>query len=147
MARYPASRAAFAYPAKLETDEDGRVVVTLPDFGWGATDGADRDEALTEASDLLRELLATTMIEGAEIPAPSPARGRPMVAAPAVIAAKAALYIELRTSGMTKVALAKHMGVHESDVRRLLNPEHASKIGRIEDALAVFGKRLVVGVA
>ena len=70
-----------------------------------------------------------------------------MVAAPAVIAAKAALYTELRTSGMTKVALAKHMGVHESDVRRLLNPEHASKIGRIEDALAVFGKRLVVVVA
>ncbi len=35
-----------AYPAKIERDEDGRHVVVFPDFGWGATDGATRSEAL-----------------------------------------------------------------------------------------------------
>ncbi len=60
-----------AYPAKIERDEDGRHVVTFPDFGWGATDGETRDEALAEARDLLRELIATTMREGADLPGPS----------------------------------------------------------------------------
>jgi len=49
------------YPAEVERDDDGRYVVVFPDFGWGATDGATLDEALAEASDLLRELIAATM--------------------------------------------------------------------------------------
>ena len=60
-----------AYPAKIERDENGRYVVTFPDFGWGATDGATRDEALAEARDLLRELIATTMRESKALPEPS----------------------------------------------------------------------------
>ena len=58
----------YNYPAEVERDEDGRYVVTFPDFGWGATDGATRDEALLEAKDLLRELIATTMREGRDLP-------------------------------------------------------------------------------
>ena len=60
-----------AYPAEIERDEDGRYVVVFPDFGWGATDGASRDEALVEARDLLRELIATTIREGEDLPEPS----------------------------------------------------------------------------
>lgn len=66
----------LAYPAEIERDGDGRYVVTFPDFGWGATDGATRDEALAEARDLLRELIATTMREGADLPEPSRRRKR-----------------------------------------------------------------------
>ena len=61
----------YDYPAEIERDEDGRHVVTFPDFGWGATDGATRDEALLEAKDLLRELIATTIREGEALPEPS----------------------------------------------------------------------------
>ncbi len=60
--------ATYTYPAEIERDEDGRYVITFPDFGWGATDGATRDEALEEAKDLLRELIATTMREGGGLP-------------------------------------------------------------------------------
>ena len=59
----------FNYPAEVEQDPQGRYVVTFPDFGWGATDGATRDEALAEAKDLLRELLATTIRDGEGLPA------------------------------------------------------------------------------
>ena len=77
----------YNYPAEIERDEDGRYVVTFPDFGWGATDGATRDEALGEARDLLRELIAATMREGKDLPEPSPAtRGRFVVAPPVPIA-------------------------------------------------------------
>ena len=47
---------------------EGRFVLTFPDFGWGATDGATRDEALAEAKDLLRELIPTTIREGEALP-------------------------------------------------------------------------------
>ena len=66
---------AYNYPAEIERDDDGRYVVAFPDFGWGATDGATREEALAEARDLLRELIATTMREG-QGPARAVARGQ-----------------------------------------------------------------------
>lgn len=65
----------YNYPVDIERDEDGRYVVTFPDFGWGATDGATRDEALGEARDLLRELIAATRREGRNLPEPSRAIG------------------------------------------------------------------------
>ncbi len=73
----------YAYPAEIERDEDGRYVVTFPDFGWGATDGATRDEALAESRDLLRKLIATTLRESEPLPEPSPAdNGHPLVVLP-----------------------------------------------------------------
>ena len=44
---------SFAYPAKLAADQDGRVMVTFRDFPRGATDGADRTDAMDEAVDFL----------------------------------------------------------------------------------------------
>ena len=69
----------FSYPAEIEHDEDGRFVVTFPDFGWGATDGATLEEARVEAGDLLRELIAVTMREGVDLPVPSRAGKRVIV--------------------------------------------------------------------
>ncbi len=43
------------------------------------------------------------------------------------------------------VELAKKLGYDEKEVRRLLDPHHASKIPRIESALHAVGKELVVG--
>ena len=83
--------ATFNYPAEIERGEDGRCVITFPDFGWGATDGATRDEALTDARDLLREPIADTIREGEALPEPSrPGKSRPLVIPPVQIALKAA---------------------------------------------------------
>ncbi len=71
------------YPAEIERDQDGRYVVSFPDFGWGATDGATRQKALAEARDLLRELIAATKREGKCLPKPSRAtERRPLVVPP-----------------------------------------------------------------
>lgn len=80
---YPISD-TYNYPAEAERDEDGRYVVAFPDFGWGATDGATWDEALAEARDLLRELIAATMREGEDLPDPSRAAGQQAVVVPPV---------------------------------------------------------------
>ena len=137
----------YNYPAEIERDENGRFVVAFPDFGWGATDGATRDEALAEAKDLLRELIATTIREGGELPGPSRAgRGRPLVVPPVQVALKAALYEAWREAGISQRRLARDLDVAESEVRRMLNPEHSTKTASIDRALRRLGKRVTVTI-
>ena len=137
----------YDYPAEIERDEDGRFVVAFPDFGWGATDGASRDEALAEARDLLREIIATTIREGGDLPKPSRAgKGRPVVVPPVQIALKAALYDAWRETGMSQRRLARELGVAESEVRRMLNPEHSTRAATIDRVLCRLGKRVTVTV-
>ena len=94
--------ATHTYPAEIERDEDGRYVVTFPDFGWGATDGATRDEALAEARDLLRELIATTIQEGKALPKPSrTGKARPLVVPPVPITLTTTLYEARRETGIS----------------------------------------------
>ena len=63
------------------------------------------------------------------------------------MAAKAVLYEATREAGMNNVALARKLGVAETKVRRLLSPRHNSKIERLDKALAVCGKHIVVQIA
>ena len=138
----------YNYPAEIEQDEDGRFVVTFPDFGWGATDGATRDEALAEAKDLLRELIAATIREAEVLPDPSGAgRRRSPVEPPVQIALKAALYEAWREAGISQRHLARSLGVAESEVRRMLNPEHNTKAATMDGALRRLGKRVTLTVA
>ena len=137
----------YNYPAQIDRDEDGRFVITFPDFGWGATDGATRDEALAEARDLLRELISTTMRDGEDLPEPSRAsKHRPLVIPPVEIALKAALYETYRQAGVSQRRLARDLDVAESEVRRMLNPEHATKAATIDKALRRLGKRVTLTV-
>ena len=138
----------YNYPAEIERDEDGRFIVTFPDFGWGTTDGATRDEALTEAKDLLRELIAATIREGEMFPDPSRlGRGQSLVVPPVQIALKAALYEAWREAGISQRRLARELGVAESEVRRMLNPEHSTKAATMDGALRRLGKRITLTVA
>ena len=137
----------YNYPVEVERDEDGRYVVAFPDFGWGATDGATLDEALAEARDLLRELIAATMRAGEDLPKPSRAtRRRPLVVPPVPIALKAALYEAFRKAGMSQRRLARDLDIAESEMRRMLNPDHATKAATIDRALRRLGKRVSVTV-
>ena len=136
----------LAYPVTLETDSAGRVLVLFPDFPEAATDGADRAEALAEAPDCLQEAIAGRLARREPVPPPSPARGRPTVVPGAIIAAKAALHTALRDAALTNTALADRLGVAEGEVRRLLDPRHASKIARLEAALGALGQRLEIAV-
>ena len=122
-------------------------VVVFPDFGWGATDGANLDEALSEARDLLRELIAATIREGNDLPQPSRAsEQRPLIVPPVPIALKAALYQAFREAAVSRRRLALDLGVAESEVRRMLNPDHATKAATIDRALRRLGKRISLSV-
>ena len=65
---------------------------------------------------------------------------------PAQVAVKAALYTAVREAGIKNTELARRLGADEKEVRRLLDPHHRSKLPRLEAALEVLGKKLVIGV-
>lgn len=136
----------FAYPVVLTPDEaDGGFVVTFPDVPEAITQGDDTASALEEAADALEEAIAGRIRRGDPIPAPSPGgETQPRVPVPALTAAKAALYLALRESGISKSELAARLGCDEKEVRRLLDPHHPSKLPRIERALSALGKSLSV---
>ena len=78
-------------------------------------------------------------------PGAEPVQGpRPATVPGAVLAAKAALHEALCEEQLSNSAFAAAMGIHESEVRRMLDPRQATRIGRLEEVLASFKKRLVV---
>jgi len=101
---------------------------------------------MAQAADCVEEALAGRMARREDIPEASAAKGRPAAAPGAVLAVKVALYEALREQRLSNIAFAVAMGVQESEVRRMLDPRHATKIGRLEEALARFKKRLVISV-
>ena len=137
----------FAYPATFSSDDAGRILVVFPDLPGAATDGADFAEACVEAADCLEEAIAGYIADGRDIPAPSKREpGQRLVPVPVQTAAKAALHTALRGAGLSKAALARALGCDVKEVRRMLDPRHPTKLPRIDQALIVLGKRLVLGV-
>jgi antitoxin HicB len=136
---------AFNYPATFRKDESGRTLVLFPDFPHAATDGATSVEAMEEAIDCLGSVIAFAMFDKEDVPPPSaPKRGQRMVPVPLWIAPKLALYWRMRELGLSNSALARKLGVGETVVRRMLNPDHATKADKIQAALEALGKRFLM---
>jgi antitoxin HicB len=137
----------FSYPVTLKADKGGGYVVTFRDVPEAITQGEDLDDALEQAADALDEAMAGRMRLGDEVPIPSRAsKESPLVPLSAATALKVALYLTIRGTQLSKVALAKQLGYDEKEVRRLLNPDHASKLQRIEEALESLGKKVVISI-
>jgi antitoxin HicB len=137
----------FQYPVMLTAADEGGYVVTCRDLPPLVTQGEDEQDALAQAADAMDEVFATYMLDGAEFPEPSKARRRErLVAPPAETVAKAALYVAMREAGISKMELAKQLGVDEKEVRRLLDPHYGSKLPRIAEAVSLLGQRLVIGL-
>jgi antitoxin HicB len=138
----------FIYPARLTPDaEAGGYVVTFRDVRGAVTQGDDLASALTEAQDCLDEAIAGCIARGDEVPLASrPRKGEQLIPLPALMAAKASLYLAMHSSETSNVKLAKLMGCDEKEVRRMLSPRHQTKIARIQEALRLLGKRLLVSL-
>jgi antitoxin HicB len=138
---------SIAYPATFRPDEHGRPVVSFPDFPRAHTDGKNIQEAFEEATDCLGSVIAAHIAEKREIPEPSPLkRGWKLVPVPLWVAGKLALYLTMRDQKITNSGLARRLGVRETVVRRMLDPDHATKAEKLQTALSVLGKRIVVAL-
>jgi antitoxin HicB len=133
----------FEYAVLLTPAEEGGFIVTCRDLPEVITQGQDNEDALEQAADAMDEAFAARMESDEDFPTPTrPHKGEYLVSPPAETVAKAALYIAMRETGVSKVELAKRLGVDEKEVRRLLDPHHGSKLPRIAEAVQALGKRL-----
>lgn len=137
----------FEYAVLLKSADEGGFVVTCRDLPQLITQGNSLDEALSEAIDAMDEVFAAYIKGKLDFPAPSkPRKGEHMIAPPAETIAKAALYVAMKEAGFSNVQLAKRLGVDEKEIRRMLDPHYGSNIQRISQAIAILGKRLVIGL-
>ena len=136
----------YVYPCVLTPEDEGGFFVSFPDVPEALTGGDNRAEELAMAEDALAAALGMYVKEREDIPVPSIAvAGQAVVAVPAIVAAKLALYTAMRRQGISKVALAERLGLSEGAVRKLCDPDHRSHIGTVEDALRAIGRSLVLG--
>ncbi len=133
------------YPAILTPDDNDTIMVRFVDFP-GTTFGDDEADALARATDLLETILASYIEERKDIPTPSAAEGRPVVAPRLLGSLKVAIYQAMRTRGWRKADLARALGVNPRQVDRLLDLAHASPLAQLEAAFAALGKAARVQV-
>lgn len=136
----------YIFPAQLEDDPDGGFLVTFPDVPEAITHGLDRPTALAYASEALGLALRGYLVRGDALPTPQAADGVPVEVDPQD-ALKLAVVEAFNASGLSKSELARRLGRSEGEARRILDPDHASKLDMLQAALAVFGKRIIVEVA
>ena len=135
----------FIYPARFQPDSTGEIIVSFRDLPECLTSGSNRTDAQVAAADALEEAIAGRIDDGEDIPMPSPRyAGEHLIAVPADMAAKAALVLAFRKSGLSRVALARRFGVDDKVIRRMLDPRHGTATTRIHKALRVLGRELVV---
>uniref|UniRef100_Q027V3 HicB-like antitoxin of toxin-antitoxin system domain-containing protein n=1 Tax=Solibacter usitatus (strain Ellin6076) TaxID=234267 RepID=Q027V3_SOLUE len=134
------------YPANFLREKNRKGFhVRFPDLPEALTGGVDLDDTREEAVDCLAEALAGRIARGDLIPAPSKLRrGQHPVSVPLLLAPKLALYLAMREGGIRNTELARRLGVSETVVRRMLDPKHNTKPEKIQAALGVLGKRIVI---
>lgn len=137
----------YRYQARFEKDPDGGLLVTFPDVPEAITHGDTLEEAMAHAGEALGLALRGYVLEGRPLPEAASAGGKlPWVSPDAEDVLKLAAIEAFRESGMTKVALAGRMGKRETEVRRILDPDHPTKLAAMQEALRLLGKEIIIDV-
>jgi len=131
----------FVYPYTVYQSEDGAWQVRFPDVPEALTEGETEGEAHALATDALIAALGGIAKLRRALPEPS-AEGQFVVVVPMLQSAKLALYQAMREGSFNNVTLARKLGVQEGEVRRMLDLDHATKIGTLENALWQLGKQV-----
>ena len=134
------------YAVTLAPDDNGTILVTVPDLPEAVTFGKDREDALARAVDAIETALMGAMAAREDILAPKSVDGADYVALPALASAKVALYQAMRAEGVGKATLAKRLDVALPQIDRLLDLRHSSRLDAIERAFAALGREMEIVV-
>lgn len=137
----------YVFAARFEPDPEGGYLVTFPDVAEAITSGATMAEARANAAEALGLALRGIVALGRPLPS-STARGEDLypISVEPDVAMKLALVEAFRDSGMSKTELAARLGKAETEARRILDPDHPTKLATMQAALAAFGKTVVITV-
>ncbi len=135
----------YTYQATVEEDPDGGFIVTFADVPEAITAGETFEEAIANAREALGLALRGILQDDRSLPQPAAHDGVP-VAVAADEAAKLAVIQAFKEAGISKSELARRLGKTETEARRILDPDHGTKIGLLQEALLALGQEIVVTV-
>lgn len=136
----------WTYPVELR-HEHGGFHAYVPALPEAIASGPTEADALREAREAVIAAVRGRIKDGMELIPPAPTKSEHHIALPARLAAKAAVYAAWRSSGLTKVALARKIGRNEIEARRILDPDHGTKLDQLEEAAHALGGRLSISFA
>ena len=138
---------AYAYPSEIVSAREGGWLIAFRDFPEGHSQAEEDGDVVDVAEGLLQACIEARLLYGLEVPEPSDLRvGELLVGVPIETATKAALFKAFAVSGSTRLAVARSLGIDEKEVRRMLDPRHASKLPRVARVLKALGKELRLSV-
>jgi antitoxin HicB len=131
------------YPATVAEQADGTFFVQFIDLADTFTEGATKDEALFNASEVLSGMLAFRLDEAKDVPAPSQKiKGAHYIAPDAKT--QAAMLLRLARGDRSLSELARALETSWPAAKRLENPTHWPSLKTLDRAAAALGKRLVL---
>lgn len=133
------------YPAVLQLQENGALLVRFVDLDNTFTEGDTLDEALFNAAEVLSALLGCRLDHDPPIPEPSPAGEGLYLIAPDA-RTQAALLIRWARGNRSLAELARSLETSWPSAQRLENPRHSPTLRQLERAAAALGKRLVLAL-
>jgi antitoxin HicB len=132
--------------SKWAADETG-FVVKFPGIGELVTQGENEADALEMAHDVVLTMLSARMKDRKPLFGENrKARGLYPIRLTAMESLKCDLYAAMREQGVSQTELAKKMGVHVTQVGRLLDLYHTSHWPQLEQALGALGLRVMASV-
>ena len=135
----------YLYPVKLIRDEGQVYIASCRDVPEAVTDGSTPENTISAMSDALGAALAGYSLEKRDIPIPSKIqKNEQLVPVSALVATKLALRAAMAEKNISNVSLAERLGISEGAVRRLVDPDHASKLEGVIRALNILGHRIIV---
>ena len=136
----------FQYPVRLKPDSNGTLLVTFPGVPEAITFGETRADALARAPEALEAALSLYMNARRDLPKPT-ATSKLTITLPALTEAKLALYELMRANGIRKAELARRLNCEKSQVDRLLNLNHDSRLDQLAAAFRVLNKRMSITIS
>ncbi len=145
----------YVYRALIERGDERDWTVSFADVPEAISQAATPDEARRAGQEALGLALLSYPMRGRRLPVRSmgaiaAARADTIAIDIGVapdVAAKLAVLEAFAASGHSKSDLAAMLGKDEKEVRRILDPMHATRFATLAAVLETLGQRLVVGVA
>lgn len=132
------------YRCKIKKQDDGRFLVTFPDFEEALTEGETFEEALFNAEEVLTLTLEGRMEEGMPIPLPVLNANKDeklIFPSPRI---QAALLVKLTRGQHTLADLARTLETSWPSVARLEDPYHWSSLKQLSKTATALGQKLVL---
>ena len=131
------------FPATVEEQSDGTLLVQFVDLPDTFTEGQTREEALFNSVEVLSAMLAWKLENSKEIPVPTQkVKGAYYIAPDAKT--QAAMLLRLARGERSLSELARALETSWPAAKRLEDPTHWPSLKTLDRAAAALGKRLVL---